>query len=157
MLGAELELGGTVDHRLLWEDLGISISITCCHFIYQLYIQTFFIDTYEGISHSDESWINIGPEHQPFLNTNSWSGKYKTECNDKCMSFTYYNVNASIVIGLTGGFVGTRGKKCSSWLHDNLLCHNSSRCHRNRELNHRDKLKNKDSCHSCCVIYVNLC
>lgn len=70
ILEAELELGGTVDQRLLREDFGISISIMCCPFIWYLYAQTFIIETYEGISHSDESWINIDPEHQPFLNTN---------------------------------------------------------------------------------------
>lgn len=45
MLEANLELGGTVGHRLLWKDLGINISIMCCQFIYYLYIPTFIIDT----------------------------------------------------------------------------------------------------------------
>lgn len=45
MLEANLELGGIVGHRLLWEDLGINISIMYCQFIYYLYTHTFIIDT----------------------------------------------------------------------------------------------------------------
>lgn len=60
----------------------------------------------------------------------------------------YYSGKAYIVNILAMVFVDIQWRECSIWLRDNRLCHNSSRCHRNQELNHRDNLEKKKIIHT---------